>query len=195
MSVDPRQIAKMITEDPDEVNPLDNIEDKFTPQIDFNALFYEGGPSKTIDFEEIGLGGSYPPVPLPYKREPQDESNPLDNIKDEFAAGIDHLEYELDWTVEPGEPSTYEYPGSPDYNELTDWKVIAVNNESLYTKNGLPRDGKNRPVRDGTIPAGIAEKHSIFDSVVIDFDELTTVLDKYFEDHLDEEAQEYLNNW
>mgnify|MGYP005815024309 CR=1 FL=1 len=29
MAVDPKQIAKMITEDPDEVNPLDNIEDKF----------------------------------------------------------------------------------------------------------------------------------------------------------------------
>ena len=29
MKIDPKQIAKMITEDPDEVNPLDNIEDEF----------------------------------------------------------------------------------------------------------------------------------------------------------------------
>ena len=30
MGIDPKQIAKMITEDPDEVNPLDNIEDEYT---------------------------------------------------------------------------------------------------------------------------------------------------------------------
>ena len=29
MFVDPRQIAKMITEDPDEVNPLDDIRDEY----------------------------------------------------------------------------------------------------------------------------------------------------------------------
>ena len=29
MEIDPKQIAKMITEDPDEVNPLDNIEDEY----------------------------------------------------------------------------------------------------------------------------------------------------------------------
>jgi hypothetical protein len=29
MKIDPKQIAKMITEDPDEVNPLDNIIDTF----------------------------------------------------------------------------------------------------------------------------------------------------------------------
>jgi hypothetical protein len=29
MKIDPKQIARMITEDPDEVNPLDNIEDEY----------------------------------------------------------------------------------------------------------------------------------------------------------------------
>jgi hypothetical protein len=29
MNIDPKQIAKMISEDPDEINPLDNTEDKF----------------------------------------------------------------------------------------------------------------------------------------------------------------------
>jgi hypothetical protein len=29
MKIDPKQIAKMITEDPDEINPLDNIEDEY----------------------------------------------------------------------------------------------------------------------------------------------------------------------
>jgi len=32
MGIDPKQIARMITEDPDEVNPLDNIEDEFVPE-------------------------------------------------------------------------------------------------------------------------------------------------------------------
>ena len=34
MNIDPKQIAKMITEDPDEVNPLDNIEDRYLPTCD-----------------------------------------------------------------------------------------------------------------------------------------------------------------
>jgi len=34
MAIDPKQIAKMITEDPDEVNPLDNIEDRYLPTCD-----------------------------------------------------------------------------------------------------------------------------------------------------------------
>ena len=29
MKIDPKQIARMISEDPDEVNPLDNIEDEY----------------------------------------------------------------------------------------------------------------------------------------------------------------------
>ena len=195
MFVDPRQIAKMITEDPDEVNPLDDIRDEYAPQIDFSANIVSG-PSKTIDIEEIGHVPEYPCVPVPLKRKTQqDEVNPLNNIEDEFAAGIDHLEYELDLGHHPGEPSTYDYPGSPDYNELTDWKVTAINYEPLYMKNGLPRDGTNRPVRDGTIPAGIAEKHSIFDIVAVDFDELNTILHKYFEDYVEEKAQENLNDW
>ena len=34
MKIDPKQIAKMITEDPDEVNPLDDIEDRYLPACD-----------------------------------------------------------------------------------------------------------------------------------------------------------------
>jgi len=34
MKIDPKQIAKMITEDPDEVNPLDNIIDEYGYQCD-----------------------------------------------------------------------------------------------------------------------------------------------------------------
>ena len=35
MKIDPNKIAKMITEDPDEVNPLDNIEDEFEEEYAF----------------------------------------------------------------------------------------------------------------------------------------------------------------
>jgi len=35
MNIDPKQIAKMITEDPDEVNPLDNVEDEFEDGLGF----------------------------------------------------------------------------------------------------------------------------------------------------------------
>ena len=49
MNIDPKQIAKMITEDPDEVNPLDNIEDRFGPTCDVCEAELEGDGSE-LDF-------------------------------------------------------------------------------------------------------------------------------------------------
>jgi hypothetical protein len=214
------QLAMFITEDPDKFNSeykdLEDADefavsrsdrDEYGDRDEDAGRDEQSGwtrPSNTIDIEEIGYVPEYPAVPVPLKRKTQqdktqqDKTNPLDNIEDEYASdAIYHLEYELDWDHQPGEPSTYDYPGSPDYNELTDCKVTAINYEPLYAKNGplagLPRDGTNRPVRDGTIPAGIAEKHSIFDIVAVDFDELNTILHKYFKDYVEEKAQEGLN--
>ena len=48
MKIDPKQIAKMITEDPDEVNPLDNIEDEFEEELGFCD-----GCLRSVDYDDL----------------------------------------------------------------------------------------------------------------------------------------------
>jgi hypothetical protein len=53
MIIDPKQIAKMITEDPDEVNPLDNTRDEFEDGIYYvinpHTAEFEGEPYETLE--------------------------------------------------------------------------------------------------------------------------------------------------
>ena len=48
MTVDPKQIAKMITEDPDGVNPLDNIRDEYEEELGFCD-----GCLRDIDYDSL----------------------------------------------------------------------------------------------------------------------------------------------
>ena len=115
MNVDPKKIARMITEDPDEVNPLDDIEDRYEDPnagpicdvcgIRYNQAFaYHQYPgliySEVVRLSEILCASGYPcsrpffngrafgdPV-LPNMPSDADDlpaDNPLDDIRDEYA--------------------------------------------------------------------------------------------------------------
>ena len=58
MKIDPKQIAKMITEDPDEVNPLNNIEDEYEDDgsvpwdlRDAASIFIRTADNRMVDHE------------------------------------------------------------------------------------------------------------------------------------------------
>jgi len=78
MKIDPKQIAKMITEDPDEVNPLDNIEDE-----------YEAVP-RSVLIDETNA----PAVAIPY-----------DNSAEAAAAFHNHPEVHS-WAEQEGEEAS-----------------------------------------------------------------------------------------
>tara|TARA_R110000765_G_scaffold58981_1_gene115033 strand:- start:851 stop:1270 length:420 start_codon:yes stop_codon:yes gene_type:complete len=118
MKIDPKQIAKMITEDPDEVH--ETMNESHDDYLDH----------RTDTVENVQLGPWLP-------AKPSDSENPLDDMTTSFDRGYD-IKYE--WTVRyyPEEPQTINYPGAPAYEEIEDVSVseITHNGRSLLWTTG-----------------------------------------------------------
>jgi hypothetical protein len=106
MKIDPKQIARMITEDPDEVH--ETMNESHDDYLDH----------RTDTVENVQLGPWLP-------AKPSDSENPLDDITTSFDRGYD-IKYE--WVVRyyPEEPQTINYPGAPAYEEIEDLSVSEI---------------------------------------------------------------------
>jgi hypothetical protein len=86
MKIDPKQMAKMISEDPDEVNPFDDTEDEFVSEDDYS-----------LEIEEMDLFGE---IIADYlnraKRTPEDFTNGEALRVGLHAKFFDHVGRELD---------------------------------------------------------------------------------------------------
>ena len=121
MKIDPKQIAKMITEDPDEVH--ETMNESHDDYLDH----------RTDTVENVQLGPW-----LPTKPAAPAPSDHFDDFEDEYGSEGYDIKYE--WTVRyyPEEPQTINYPGAPAYEEIEDVSVseITHNGRSLLWTTG-----------------------------------------------------------